>query len=199
MSSESRLGRFIVLEGLDGAGKTSIANMLIEFLKEKGYEPLYTYEPYDTLYVKALKSYNSLRDAYIDALTYAVDRLIHAKQVILPGLEKGKIVISDRYYYSSVAYQSAQGAPREWVLEINRFAPKPDLAIYLDVTPEIGLKRREGLSSRFPEYEKLEFLEKVRETYLWMVEKGLLVKIDARRDIKEVYKDVEKYVLEILP
>lgn len=196
---ESRLGRFIVLEGLDGAGKTSIANMLVEFLKEKGYEPLYTYEPYDTLYVKALKSYNNFRDAYLDALTYAVDRLVHVKQVIFPGLKEGKIVISDRYYYSSVAYQSAQGAPREWVLEINKFTPEPDLAIYLDVTPITGLKRRAGLSSRFPEYEKLEFLEKVRETYLWMVEKGLLVKIDAERDLKEVYREVERYVLEILP
>jgi len=103
------------------------------------------------------------------------------------------------YYYSSAAYQAAQGAPLEWVLEINRFVPKPDLAIYLDVDPETGISRRMGKETRFPEYEKLDFLVKVRENYLLMVRKGLLKMIDANRSFEEVYLDVEKLVLKYLP
>lgn len=199
MSNNNNRGFFIVLEGIDGAGKTSIAHRLSSFLVEKGFDVHYTYEPYDTLYVKALKSdYNMYRDAYLDALTYAADRLVHVRSDILPYLNKGYVVICDRYYYSSAAYQSAQGAPIEWVLEINRYAPKPDLAIYLDVNPEIGIKRREGLNTRFPEYEKLDFLYRVREKYLWLVEKGYMVLVDANKEFNEVYRDVERIVLDNL-
>ena len=193
-------GFFIVLEGIDGAGKTSIAKKLVDFLNEKGYEAVYTYEPYDTKYVEALKKhYSEYRDAFLDALTYAADRIVHVKSFIIPHLQKGYIVVCDRYFYSSAAYQAAQGAPLEWVLEINKYVPKPDLAIYLDVDPEIGISRRMGKQTRFPEYEKLDFLIRVRENYLLMVRKGLLKMIDANRGFEEVYLDVERLVLEHLP
>ncbi|ABN69731.1 thymidylate kinase [Staphylothermus marinus F1] len=192
-------GFFLVLEGIDGAGKTSIAFKLRDFLVEKGFNVHYTYEPYNTLYVEALKKkYNEYRDAYLDALTYAADRLVHIRTEILPYLRRGYIVICDRYYYSSAAYQSAQGAPIEWVLEINKYALKPDLTIYLDVDPAIGVKRRKGLNTRFPEYEKLDFLYRVRENYLWLVDKGYMVLVDANREFDKVYRDVEKIVLEHL-
>ncbi len=190
-SSSADRGFFIVLEGIDGAGKTTIARRLVEYFKEKGFTAIYTYEPYDTLYVRALKQeYAAFRDAYLDGLTYAADRLVHYRSVIRPVLDKGGVVVCDRYYYSSVAYQAAQGAPPEWVLEINRYAPNPDLAIYLDVDPETGLSRRRGLGTRFPEYEEVGFLERVRSVYLWMVEKGLLSMVDARRSLEEVYRDI---------
>ncbi len=192
-------GFFLVLEGLDGAGKTSIANRLRSSLEKKGVNTHYTYEPFNTLYVDALKEhYNEYRDAYLDALTYAADRLVHARIDIIPYLEKGYMVICDRYYYSSAAYQAAQGAPIEWVLEVNRYAPKPDLVIYLDVDPEIGLSRRQGLSSRLPEYEKVDFLKRVRENYLWLVKRGYMIMVDANRDFEEVYGDVERIVLDKL-
>jgi dTMP kinase len=197
LKSTSR-GFFVVLEGLDGAGKTSIAYRLIEDLRSMGYRAEYTYEPYDTDFVRALKEkYNSYRDAYLDALTYAADRLIHYRSVIEPVLESGGIVICDRYYYSSVAYQSAQGADPEWVLIVNRYAPDPDIAIYLDVEPETGLRRRRGLYTRFPEYEKLDFLMNVRKYYLWMVERGLLKLVDANRGFEEVYNDVYRLVMDL--
>lgn len=192
-------GLFIVLEGIDGAGKTSVANKLVEDLESAGYRVVYTYEPYDTLYIEILKKqYNEYRDAFLDALTYAADRLIHLKKVILPHLREGAIVICDRYFYSSVAYQTAQGASLDWVLEVNSFALKPDLAIYLDVEPDVGIKRRSGLSSRFPEYEELEFLKRVRNNYLELVKKGLLRLIDANRSFDEVYSDVKRIVFDLL-
>ncbi len=192
-------GLFIVLEGIDGAGKTSIAKKLLNDLEANGYNVVYTYEPYDTYYVEALKKhYNDYRDAYLDALTYAADRLIHVKTVIEPYLMKKYIVICDRYYYSSVAYQAAQGVPYEWVLEINRFALKPDIAIYLDVSPEIGLRRRSGLLSRFPEYEALDFLERVRAIYHRLVEDGYLIEINANRSFEEVYSNVYSTIVKLI-
>lgn len=184
-------GLFIVLEGIDGAGKTTIAKMLIKYLEDKGYKTLYTYEPTDSYYIEVLKTkYNEIRDAYIDALTYAVDRLIHVKNVIKPYLDKNYIVVCDRYFYSSIAYQTVQGAPFEWILEINRFALKPDIALYLDVDPYIGLKRKAGYKSRFPEYESIDFLMKVRNIYLKMVEKKMLIPINASRRLDIVFNDV---------
>lgn len=191
-----RKGFFLVLEGIDGSGKTSIAFKLLERLKSSGYRVLYTYEPYDSLYVKALKTeYNEYRDAYLDALTYAADRLIHVRTVIEPYLYRGYVVICDRYFYSSVAYQTAQGAPLEWVMEINRPALHPDLAIYLDVDPEEGLRRRRRLKSRFPEYEEKAFLAHVRSVYLELVRRGYLLLVDASRGFDRVYEDVEALVL----
>jgi len=200
VSSMHGKGFFIVLEGLDGAGKTTIALMLRDELSRAGIPVLYTYEPTDSEVVKAVKStYNDLRDAYIDALAFALDRLIHLKMKVKPFLEKGGVVISDRYYYSSVAYQSASGAPFEWVMEVNRFALKPDVAIYLDVDPAAGLSRKTATSSRFPEFEHRDFLERVRRAYLRMVEMGLLVYIDSSRPLETVYSDVKKAISRAIP
>lgn len=189
----SRLSRgfFIVLEGIDGAGKTTLAKMLIDEFKSRGMQAVYTYEPTDSLIVRAVKGeYAPYRDAFVDALAFALDRLIHVKSLILPMLEKGVSVVSDRYFYSSVAYQSAMGAPYEWVMEVNKHAFKPDLAIYLDIPPELAITRRKGLSSRFPEFEEVKFLSKVRQYYKRMVSEGLLIEVDATREMQTVYMEV---------
>lgn len=192
-------GLFIVLEGIDGSGKTTISKLLVDSLVKRGYRILYTYEPTDSEIVTIVKNkYKEYRDPYIDALTFALDRLLHLKTKIIPALREGYIVLSDRYFYSSVAYQSASGAPFEWVLEANRWALKPDLAVYLDIEPEESIKRRKGLESRFPEFEEVELLRKVREFYLEMVRLGLLVKVDASRTIEEVYNDVERLVYNVV-
>jgi dTMP kinase len=197
--SQSNRGFFIVLEGIDGAGKTTLAKMLINKFKSKGLDAVYTYEPTDSLIVKAVKGeYSPYRDAYIDALAFALDRLIHVKKLILPMLGKGVSVISDRYFYSSIAYQSAMGAPYEWVAEVNKYALRPDVAIYLDIAPEVAIERRKGLPSRFPEFEEREFLEKVRQYYKRMVSEGLLVEVDATRKLQTVYSEVIEKIRSLL-
>ncbi len=186
----------IVIEGIDGAGKTTIAKWLVEWFREKGLEALYTFEPTDSWFVDALKKYSDIRSAELDALTYAADRIVHLRREVIPALENGVIVVMDRYYYSSMAYQGAQGAPVEWVREINRYALEPDIAVYIDVDPETGLSRlKKGVGRRFPEYEKVSLLKKVRSIYLDLVEKGYLLMVDGRKSIDEVKKDVLKLVL----
>lgn len=198
-SLSGRRGFFVVLEGIDGSGKTTIANLLLDKLSSKGFKVLYTYEPTDHEIVTLMRTkYRELRDPYVDTLVFALDRLIHVKEKISPYLSRGYIVISDRYMYSSIAYQSAMGAPMEWVMMVNQWALKPNLAIYLDIEPEEALNRRRGLESRFPEFEKVEFLRKVREIYLKLVEKGMLIYVNAMQPLEVVYKNVEGLVLEYL-
>jgi len=188
-----------VLEGIDGSGKTTIANMIIKDLSKMGFKTLYTREPTDSEIVNSVKTtYNDLRDPYVDALTFALDRLLHVKSRISPALEQGYIVVCDRYYYSSVAYQGAMGAPIEWLLEVNKWALQPDIAVYLDIDPVIAIKRKESMTSRFAEFEKLDILYRVREIYLKLVDKGLLVLVDASRSISDIYSDVKKLVLEVI-
>ena len=197
-SSESK-GAFIVLEGIDGSGKTTVAKMLLEKLTNMGYSVAYTYEPTDSDIVTIVKTkYRDFRDPFIDALTFALDRLIHIKAEIKPLLERGFVVILDRYFYSSVAYQSASGAPPEWVMEVNKWTLKPDLAIYLDVEPEVALMRKKATKSRFAEFEELSLLRKAREVYLELVKLGLLTLVDASRRVNEVYQDVENLVVSTL-
>ncbi len=195
-----RKGVLVVLEGIDGAGKTTVARWLIDRFRENGLKALYTYEPWESLFVKALRSeYNGVRDAVLDALVYAADRIIHLRKEVLPALEEGYVVVMDRYYYSSMAYQGAMGVSREWVKEINRYAIEPDIAIYIDVDPEIGISRLTGGGRRFPEYEKLELLRRVRSIYLEMVREGLLRMVDGNRGIGDVEKDVACLLSRLFP
>lgn len=186
-----------MLEGLDGSGKTTIALRLCKDLEGAGLCAVYTYEPYDTKLVHALRNeYAGLRDAYVDALTYAADRLLHYKMAVKPYVERGCFVVSDRYYMSSVAYQGAMGAPIEWLLEVNRYAPRPDIAIYLDVEPARGLERKLALGSRFPEYERIDLLVRARAIYLELVRRGYMILVDSNGPLEQAYMAVKKLVLE---
>lgn len=196
MSSIEYSGLFVVLEGIDGSGKTTISKMLVDRLNRLGFKAEYTFEPTDSEIVEVIRGkYSEYRDAYIDALTFALDRLLHLKRKVIPLLRDGFIVVSDRYMYSSVAYQAASGAPIEWVLLVNKYALKPDVTIYLDVDPETGLRRRQFKTTRFPEFEVIDFARRVREVYLELVKRGLMISIDATRPVEEVYRDVEAVVL----
>jgi dTMP kinase len=199
VSSIEYSGLFVVLEGIDGSGKTTISKMLVDRLNRLGFKAEYTFEPTDSEIVEVIRGkYSEYRDAYIDALTFALDRLLHLKRKVIPLLRDGFIVVSDRYMYSSVAYQAASGAPIEWVLLVNKYALKPDVTIYLDVDPETGLRRRQFKTTRFPEFEVIDFARRVREVYLELVKRGLMISINATRPIEEVYRDVEAVVLNAL-
>jgi len=131
----------------------------------------------------------------VEALLFAVDRVDHLERRVKPALQEGKIVVSDRYVYSSLAYQGAAGLDLNWIEEINRSVVTPDLAIYIDVPPEVVVKR---IKRKRSVMERLEVQRRVREVYMKFVEDGRLVRVDGNRPKDEVARDILTTVLNFL-
>jgi len=184
-------GKLIVVEGIDGAGKTTIAKYLVNTLISNGFKAIYTREPYHPQIIKLLESKGKELGAIMEALLLAADRYLHIQEVIKPHLEVGYYVICDRYYYSSLTYQTARGADINWIRTINFFIIRPDVSIYLDVNPEVGLSRLSKNSERRLRYlEDIELLRKVRSNYLNLVRNEELIYVNAEKPLSEVKTDV---------
>jgi len=186
-------GLLIVVEGIDGAGKTTHARRIVRWLRERGIKAHYTFEPTRGAIGKILEEMASKRrvDVKVEALLFAADRIDHLNRIIEPLLETGYVVVSDRYVHSSIAYQSITVGDQRWVEELNKFAEKPDLVILLDVDPEIGLRRIKGRKARF---ERIEILKRVKEKYLELAEREGFKVVDANREVEEVFEDVKGLV-----
>lgn len=183
-------GYFIVLEGLDGSGKTTVAQAIVNMLKDKDIDSIYTYEPYESIFTEILKKAGESMGAIIETLLMAADRYHHINEVIEPKLKEGKVVVSDRYYYSSIAYQGARGADIAWIRAVNKFALNPDVAIYLDIDPGKGLARKVNTATRVKYLQKdLNTLKKVRSIYLDLVRNGELLMVDATKPLDEVIRE----------
>ena len=191
-------GIFICIEGLDGAGKTTQTKLLIQQLKNN-YDVLYTSEPSKGLigtFIREKYLYGENRlSPFVEALLFAADRIEHVETEILPALKKGKIVVCDRYIYSSLAYQGAGEVDLRWIQNINKSILYPHLAIYLDIDPEKVLQR---LNSKRSIMENLETQKKVRNLYLRFVrtEKLILVNADNSKDYvaKDLFTVVQKFL-----
>jgi dTMP kinase len=192
-------GFFICVEGLDGCGKTTQTKLLVRKLRKMGWDAVYTAEPSRGKIGKFIKKYclhgEKRTFPIVEALLFAADRFEHVEREVIPALNEGKIVVSDRYVYSSLAYQGATGLDLKWIEMINEHAIRPDLAIFVDVEPEAVIKR---LKPKKSVMENLETQRKVREVYVKFVEKGELVRIDGNKSTKEVADDVLKVVLRFL-
>lgn len=116
-------------------------------------------------------------------MLFAADRVEHVENEIKPALADGRLVISDRYVYSSVAYQGGAGLDIDWINSINKHALKPDLAVLIDAKPETVLKR---LNRKKSVMENLDTQQRVRRIYLDFVERGELVRINGDRPLVEV-------------
>jgi len=192
-------GFFICIEGLDGCGKTTQTKLLVGNLRKMGYEAVYTAEPSLGKIGNFIKEYclhgEKRVSSIVEALLFAADRFEHVEKEVIPALKEGKIVVSDRYVYSSLAYQGAAGLNLKWIEMINEHAIRPNLAIFVDVKPDVVIQR---LKPKKSVMENLETQRKVREVYLKFVEKGELVKIDGNRSKKEVADDILKVALRFL-
>ena len=192
-------GVFICVEGLDGCGKTTQTKLLVRRLRKKGYVAVYTAEPSCGEIGKFIKKYclhgKKRVSSIVEALLFAADRYEHVENEIIPALDEGRLVVSDRYVYSSLAYQGAAGLDLKWIEKINEHAMRPDLAIFVDVEPEVVIHR---LKPKKSVMENLETQLKVREVYMKFVEKGELVKTDGNKSKKEVADDILKVVLRFL-
>ena len=192
-------GLFICVEGLDGCGKTTQTKLLVRKLRKIGWDAVYTAEPSRGKIGQFIKKYclhgEKRTFPIVEALLFAADRFEHVEREVIPALNEGKIVVSDRYVYSSLAYQGATGLDLKWIEMINEHAIRPDLAIFVDVEPEAVIKR---LKQKKSVMENLETQRKVREVYVKFVEKGELVRIDGNKSTEEVADDVLKVVLRFL-
>jgi len=204
------VGKFIVFEGIDGAGKSTQAKLLGKWFEERGYEVVITKEPTDTAFGKLIRKLvlTGGEEGIIDgarisheaeALLFAADRAEHVNKLIKPALESGKVVISDRYFYSSLAYQWARGLDLDWLIDLNRFAIRPDLVILLDLPVKESMKRISDRSIE-NEFDRIfELQKKVRENYLKLVELFPEIKIvNAFEDVETVHEQIVALVEALL-
>jgi dTMP kinase len=198
---------FIVIDGMDGSGKGEQIKKLSEYLLSQGYNVLKTFEPTNGKYGKKIremlkehKDPMSNADEMLDL--YCKDREEHLKNEIEPFLANGdnKIVISDRYYHSTIAFQSAQGIPVNKIVEMNKNYRKPDLMLILDLEPKVSLERIKKRGNGNEKFEQLGFMEKLRMNFLSlpkMLDENIKI-IDASKSIKDVFEQIKKEVDNLL-
>lgn len=201
-------GRFIAFEGIDGAGTTTQQARCLTALAGLGIKATGTREPSDgpvgTMIRQMLRGRiaapRSLRDAAPEvdprvlALLFAGDRLDHWDEEIDPILSKGIWVVSDRYVDSSRAYQSIY-MDGDWIREINRHAPLPDLTIFLEVPPKVAMARIEATRVSTDHFETLARLERVHENYLKILEsREDLLWIDGTREKQVIHEQIMEHL-----
>jgi dTMP kinase len=192
---------FITFEGGEGTGKTTLIALVKKELESKGYNVILTREPggSGSLFAESIRQlvldpkYTNV-NPYTEALLYAASRAQHLDEVILPALKNKTIVLCDRYLDSSLAYQAfARELGLDFILNINKYALDylPNLTFYIDLDPEIGLKRIKGRDKidRLDQ-EKLTFHQKVRSGYLEVAKKfdDRIMTIDGDQSIDNIAK-----------
>jgi len=209
-------GLFITFEGLEGCGKTTQAKMLFDFLTKQKIPSIYTKEPGGTKIGDKIRKI--LLDQEYEGMDYKTEMLLflasraeNVRLIILPALEKGKVVISDRFYDSTTAYQGyGRGIDVKIINNLNSLVVEktvPDLTFILDINPDEGLRRSTSFgNSNEMRFEKefinkkmIEgrlFLERVRYGYyqLSQEETGRIKIIDANRDKEDIFKEIVKIV-----
>lgn len=199
-------GHFISFEGPDGSGKTTISSNVYDALKNKDYPIVYTREPGGIRIAEKIRDLildpeNTEMDAKTEALLYAASRRQHLVEKILPNLNEGKIVISDRFVDSSLAYQGVgRQIGLQEIYDLNMFAIEgrlPDLTIYLDIDPQVGLNRIGSRSFKDRlDQEDISFHELVSQGYERVKEKykDRMVIFDGSLSIEELTNQITTYL-----
>ena len=187
------------LEGIDGCGKSTQSKLLREKLEGEGEKVIILKEPtkrpygqklWDVLHGKRKATNEEILELFV------MDRIQHVEEKIQPALDDGAVVLMDRYYYSSMAYQVAGGIDVEDIRKKHAFAPKPDVVLIFDLPVSVALKRVKGHSDA-DEFEKEEHLEKVREAYLGLGNDPLVRIVDATGTPEEIFGNVWRLVAEV--
>lgn len=198
-------GLFVTFEGVEGSGKTTVAKAIAENLHQKGLTVVVTAEPGTTSVgsqIRQLLATVSERTAWTEAFLFLADRAEHVAKVIKPALERGEIVLCDRFTDSTIAYQGfGLGLPLEWLTQLNSIATNglvPDLTLLLDIEPEAGLKR--SRQETVFERRSLDFHQRVRWGYLWLAkqEPHRVKVIDASQPLESVLTQALRLVEEAL-
>ncbi len=182
---------YICLEGIDGSGKSTQLELLGKWLDDCGLTVTYIREPTDSIVGKLIRKMLKNPDAKDEsfqrtlALLFAADRTLLMDH-IRKEADMNRIVLSDRSFYSSLAYQNGE----EWIAQINHYALEPDMVILLDMETETALTRCDGSDS----FEEKEFLEDVRERYLKLADQHHFMVVNANNGINKVHDDIKRIV-----
>lgn len=202
-------GKFIVFEGIDGSGKTTISKMAADFLRAGGYAVCETFEPTkespESMRIRRILEGEEKSEGNLLQELFIADRAYHLVKTVIPALGQGKIVVCDRYFFSTFAYGMAQGLGKEWLLKKHReiVGDKwilPDATIIVDASPEITAKRMVAAGRKKSIFEKdLEFAAAVRANYLKLAkdfENVYAVNGDLSQN--EVFGVVKKIILSLV-
>lgn len=192
-------GKFIVIEGLDGSGKSAQVDLVIDFLKEKNKEVVVTKEPTmdsesGRKIKQALKKEIVVEPLELQKL-YVQDRKEHLENKVIPALQKGKFVVSSRYAFSTFAYGYSDGLDVDLLVKMNDNFLLPDLTVIVNVAPESCIKRIEGRGEPKELFEQKEKLSKVNEVYKKvpsMFEN--VVMVNGEKPIPEVFEEIKKII-----
>lgn len=195
-----RSGLLVAFEGIDGAGKTTQVDRLVEYLTDRGVPLVRTKEPTNGPWgtrirqsaVTGRMSPNEELEAFLQ------DRREHVRQTIAPALADGQVVVVDRYYYSTVAYQGARGLDPHELLAANAFAPVPDLLFLLDIPPDVGLARVSGRGDKADLFEDLDNLSKARAIFL-NLRSPIIHLLDGRDPVDSLTQEIRRQVAPVLP
>ena len=185
---------FIVFEGIDGSGKTTLSRMLFDNLKSSSHDVVWFREPGDSKWGRKIRELAQLKDRIPiqEELAYFIeDRKMNVKKNIIPALKQKRVVILDRYFYSTACYQGARGLDMEAILKTNRaFAPEPDCTFIIDIDVQTALERIQRSRTKSARlFEKASFLTKVRENYLRL--RGTHIHIlEGNRLPQSIFKDI---------
>lgn len=201
-SKQSRPGILIIFEGIDGTGKSTQVQLLSEALRKYGCEVVTTFEPTDGPFGRKIRALFSNRASVSrdeELALFMDDRRWHVNELIAPALAAGKVVISDRYYFSTAAYQGAAGLDPEQIIADNEaFAPVPDCVLLLEASVTLGRRRIEESRQENPnDFEKEESLRKVSAVFA-SIQRDYIRRIDASQSIETVGKAVWEQVLPLV-
>jgi|SRR3989344_3784365 len=194
-------GKFFVLEGMDGSGKSAQVDLVVAFLQSKGKEVLLTKEPtVDSTagrkIKQALKGEIKIEPLELQKL-YVQDRKEHLGNKVIPALEEGKFVVSSRYFFSTIAYGCADGLNVDLLAKMNSIFLLPDITFIIDVSVESCLKRIEQRGEEKELFEQKEKLTKVNEVYKKIPEMfENVVMINGEKSIEEVFEEIKKVIEE---
>jgi dTMP kinase len=186
-------GLLIVFEGIDGTGKSTQMSLLASYLKKKGFTVIETREPTNGKFGRQIRALYTNRRGVSreqELELFLADRQEHVHTVLTPGLQDGNIILCDRYFLSTAAYQGAVGFSPAEIIEKNIFAPPPDLALLFYVPPKIGIERiTAGRGDTLNDFEQEASLQKVAAIFD-SLEFPYIRRIDATGSIESIQKSV---------
>lgn len=194
-------GVLIVFEGIDGSGKSTQANNLFHAILERGFKAVYFSEPTQGKWGRLIKE----KAAFPESLSpeeelklFQRDRKENVKKNLKPALRKKQIVILDRYYFSTIAYQGAKGIDTERIRKLNeKIAVKPDLVFILDLDAKKGLNRIENRKKKDLLFEREDYLVRVRQLFL-QIKGDNIFHVNADRSEEEISKEIKQIVFAYL-